>query len=346
MQLQSYRFNSLLQLDREGLPELFTTTIRKVRFLDFPAKPLGIPCEILQTPKNGACFPSAISWALTGCHTAAPSIRKLFCDYIADHPELYKMLTGDNMLEDFEKYITQIRKSNAYADYLEIAATSRVFNINIFVFTRSKDARYWNAIIPPEINGVSRGNVYIMLFESHFTLVLNVSPVDDKDVVGQITAPPNKSEIVLRNSPEPEVHNTPSTENVVGQITAPPNKSEIVLRNSPEPEVQNTPCTEDIVNEDNISTEDIVNEDNIFTEDIVNEVEDSQKSTSPQLEVANKHANKCAEDIISAFSAVPENDIFSTSNILDEVERELLCLCNYTTKIFTPIVNLLLYTQF
>lgn len=177
--LPNLPFVSVNKINRDGLQNLNITSTTILSFADAPDVPLGVPCQFLQVPKNGACFYSAASWALKGSHTASQQLRKIACDYIENNPELYKSVNGCE-ISTVESYLEENRRPGFYADYLQIIALSHALNLNIFIFFKAdkQEECYWNVFTPPpNAKETPRGNIYMMLFKTHYTLVLNVLQV-------------------------------------------------------------------------------------------------------------------------------------------------------------------------
>ena len=180
-QISRFKFKSLCKLNKAGLPE-FTSRLSiksTVVFPEFDDIPLDKPRAFLQTPANGECFFSSISWSLTGSLAAASKIRALVADYLEEHPILFTGHGG--VIDEFPEYIKLLRKKTTFAAHVEIAAACRLFDINIAIYdadyTNGKQA--WN-VYAPEYGLGTRGSIYMQFIQDHYFVVvgLNSTAVD------------------------------------------------------------------------------------------------------------------------------------------------------------------------
>ena len=169
-EFQSLRFSPLSQLCRENLPQNLLLGGTVIQFKN-TAEDLvfTVPSKILQTDKNGACFYSTVSYALTGSSEAAICIRKFVCKSII--PSFYTKLTGGSYNQMIE-YLEKEEKPSTYADVVSITATAIAFDVTLVIYNVEEDI--WDFIAPEHGLG-RRGQICLRYIENHYQLVLDVA---------------------------------------------------------------------------------------------------------------------------------------------------------------------------
>lgn len=155
--------------------------------------PLSTPCQFLQTPMDGSCFYSVVSWVLYGTFKGHYLIRNTISDYMESNHSIL-IDRGGIPSSECQAYITKHRNLAEYADHLQIFAAAKVFNINIFVYTlnlnddsdsdsdkETSDNQNsqvpdpsWRIFIPGD-QFSTEGNIYMKLIRKHYMLITGIS---------------------------------------------------------------------------------------------------------------------------------------------------------------------------
>lgn len=136
-------------------------------------KTLGFPTEYLQTPKNGACFYSGLSFAFVCSVDAAEAFRKIICDYMQRNKKDF----SNYVYEPMKGYIAKHRNVTEYADFPQVIAAACAFDVTIGVMVDEDDT--WNFFAPKTGLG-TRGCIFYKLIQEHYMLVVNVQDEQGK----------------------------------------------------------------------------------------------------------------------------------------------------------------------
>lgn len=166
-------FTSIQNLKRADLLQGSKSSYQILKFPHHAAKPLGVPDEYIQTPKNGACFYSALSTAFYGTYMNNHLVRRALCDYLLKNQDIFQE-TGGDPIGGIEQFIKKHRLQGTFADHIQIVAASRHYDVNIFVYSEDLGKSSWKIFIPSDKFG-SRGNVYLKLIDMHYMLVIGLS---------------------------------------------------------------------------------------------------------------------------------------------------------------------------
>lgn len=156
---------------------------KRVSFLP-PVKNLRLttPYQLLQTPGNGACYFSAVSWGFVGTYELQVELRDRVCDFYKQQPQRLDSITGGDG-EKCTEYINSMRNPKEEADHFEIAATSELFDINIFIFNDGELC--WNVFTP--FDGPSKvGNIYLKFIDNHYLFIASVTTIKNADVENEV----------------------------------------------------------------------------------------------------------------------------------------------------------------
>ncbi|KAK2962429.1 putative OTU-like cysteine protease [Blattamonas nauphoetae] len=128
--------------------------------------------RIIDVPLDGNCFFSSVSHQLYSDPKHSANLRKLTCDYIAEHQADLAHFLLDN--EDFDEYLSDMREDGTWADNIAILSLSNALQIGIEIMQPSHPAVMINQTYPRRIRVGYVG-------ESHYVSVVGGEERNEAD---------------------------------------------------------------------------------------------------------------------------------------------------------------------